>query len=89
MGKKDKLEDRIWACANDISMNEFDTFLRNNGFVLRKSNNGGSHRVYQIVIAEKRRSVTIVCPHGNKKEIAGYQIKEVLKLIKEKQEVEQ
>lgn len=82
MGTKEKLECQIRSLANDVSMNDLHRFLLSKGFVLRKQR--GSHRIYQIEIGKQVRSMTVVCPHGNKKSVPEYQLKQVLALLEER-----
>lgn len=85
MTKREKLEERVRSFVNDISMAEFERFLITNGFE-RRGKKSGSHRVYQTVVHNERRSVTIVCPHGNRKGVCEYDMRKVLAIIDEKKE---
>ena len=80
MSSKDKLDKRVRSLPKDLRFAEFQKFLTNHGFELRRSQKPGSHYVYTF---KGRGIVTVTVPHGKRasQHVSVYQIKQALDIL--------
>ncbi len=80
MSTKDKLKSKIMEkpTRSDITFDEMNSFLTNNGFKEKNSKHAGSHRLYEHANCEK--IVNIQSKNGL---VQKYQVLQVQKIVEE------
>ena len=86
--KKEKLRERIMCIPpkRDITFEELDLFLRNNGFILKRNAQSAhpmyAHNKYKELTAEFAK------PHGNTNEVRPTYIKNIQRVIEQLEDKE-
>lgn len=82
--EKLKLKKLTEPARSDITFNEMDLFLHSMGFVKKRSNSGGSHRLYTH--KDSKFPVNIQSANGLVKKYQVTQVQKIIKMIQRNEE---
>jgi len=80
MSKKEKAIQKIKTSPKHVRFEEIESLLLSLGFVERQASKGSSHFIF-VHPDPSIDDLTIVKPHGKKKFVALYQVKQAIRII--------
>jgi predicted RNA binding protein YcfA (HicA-like mRNA interferase family) len=79
MSKKQKLIDKLKSKPRDMTFIEMETLLSSLGF--ERSNKGRTSGSRVVFVHSSAQPMELHRPHGGRKELLGYQVNKILKVL--------